>query len=277
MRTTEIERVECDGISLLRASKGAGARPLVLLHGIGSNARSFAGLMAALPSRETIAWDAPGYAQSAPLAMEWPSQDDYVARLADLLDRLGVPTIDLLGHSFGALVAGRFAVRHPARVDRLALASAALGYGTAPGQPLAPAAANRLDALLDEGAAAFAAKRGPRLVHTRSDQNLIAQVVTAMSEVKMPGYAQASRMLSCADLVADAASITTPALVFVGDHDEVTPPANCRRLFEALCRAAPALPHRFETIAGAGHAVPQERPGEVAALVQAFMPADTRP
>lgn len=278
----QAQRDASDGISFLRADRRTGLRagptaptlPLVLLHGIGSNAQSFAGLMTRLADQRTvIAWDAPGYGASAPLAVEWPSADDYSDALAGLMDRLGIGKLDVLGHSLGALIAARFAVRHPQRVGRLILASPALGYGTAPGAPLAPAAGNRLEAMMSEGAVAFAATRGPRLVHARHDAALVAGVVAAMSEVKLPGYAQATRMLSCADLISDGAEFAMRTLVLVGAQDEVTPPANCQRLFDAIAAARPDLGHRFEIVADAGHAAPQERPEAVAQSIAAFAPA----
>ncbi len=270
--TTEPRRSTSGGISLLRAGRARG-RPLALLHGIGSNAQSFAAMMTAMaPSRPLLAWDAPGYGGSAPLLVEWPTAGDYAAALAGMLDRLEIRSIDLLGHSMGALVAGRFACAFPKRVGRLILASPALGYATKPGEALALPAAARLDAMISEGAERFAATRGPRLVHATHDSVLVAGVVKGMSEVKLPGYAQASRMLSCADLVGDGAQIAVPTLVLVGGEDQVTPPANCRRLFDAMAAASPGLAHRFEIIADAGHALPQERPQAVADLVAAFAP-----
>ena len=248
------------------------ARALALLHGIGSNARSFADMMRALGARHRLlAWDAPGYGASDALDGEWPSADAYVDALCRLLDWHGIDDLDVLGHSWGAVIAGRFAARHPARIGRLVLASPALGYGTRPGAPLAVPAAARLDGLMTEGPAQFAAKRGPNLVFRRNDTALVGQVVKAMGEVRLPGYAHASRMLSCADLIADARRIAAPTLVLVGDHDEITPPANCRRLHDVLVAATPALEHRFELIAQAGHAVTQEQPVAAADLVARFL------
>ena len=62
---------------------GSGDAPaLVMLHGIGSNAGSFAPLMTRLAARRrVIAWNAPGYGASAPLAADWPSADDYARAL----------------------------------------------------------------------------------------------------------------------------------------------------------------------------------------------------
>jgi pimeloyl-ACP methyl ester carboxylesterase len=272
--TAAIEQVSSGGIAVARAGTGARGRPLVLLHGIGSNAHSYARMMSILaPDRMVIAWDAPGYGASEPLALDWPDASDYAAALDALLDRLGVATFDLMGHSLGSLVAGRYAASNPHRVHRLILASPALGYGTRPGDPLAPAAANRLQAFLDEGGERFAATRGPRLVHARDDVGLVAGVVNAMSEIKLPGYRQASRMLSTGSLLADCVRIATPTLVLVGAEDEITPPANCRRAYDALTAARPQLAHRFELVPAAGHAVPLEKPADVARLVSEFAPA----
>ena len=50
---------------------------LVLLHGIGSHAESFAGLVPLLPADwRVIAWNAPGYGGSEPFAEEWPVAAD---------------------------------------------------------------------------------------------------------------------------------------------------------------------------------------------------------
>lgn len=268
-----IEPESSGGIAILRGGKGRGA-PLMLLHGIGSNALSFSPMMAFLcGTREVIAWDTPGYGGSAPLDEEWPSADDYANALSGLLDYLGFSTIDLAGHSMGCLIAGRFAALHPSRVRRLVLASPALGNSTRPHAPLAPSAAARLDGMMSEGAEKFAATRGPRLVFDRGRTDIVAAVTKAMSEIKLPGYAQASRMLSCADLISDAARISAPTLVMAGDHDEITPPANCKRMFDALAAASPQLGHRFELIADAGHAVVQERPDVCAQLVGSYLAA----
>jgi len=269
----EIERIDSGGISLLRAGTWGKVRPLVLVHGIGSNAAAFSALMGELATtRPVLAWDAPGYGTSAPLPGEWPSGDDYVAALAGLLDRLDIAKVDLLGHSLGAIVAGRFAVRLPQRVGRLILSSPTLGYGTKPGEPLDPGAAARLDGMLAEGAERFAAKRGPQLVHQKDRKDLVAAVIKAMGAVKLPGYLQAVRLLSCGDLMADGRRLTMPTLVTVGAQDPVTTPASCRRLYDAIVEAGARLGHRFEVIDEAGHLATQEQPEATARLVEAFAP-----
>lgn len=96
-----------DGLAYLDR---AGAGPvLVCLHGIGSNGGSFAPLLERLPRDwRVIAWHAPGYLGSAPLAQDWPVAADYAAALKAFLDRLGLERVWLLGHSLGCLTAASF-------------------------------------------------------------------------------------------------------------------------------------------------------------------------
>ena len=267
-------RRELAGVSFLCNSESWSGTPRVLLHGIGSNAESFAALMACLaPEQSLLAWDAPGYGCSQPLGTECPTASDYADALVQLLDRLGVGTCELLGHSLGAIVAGRLAALHPRRVSRLVLVSPALGYGTKQGAPLAPQVAQRLDALKQEGAAAFAKARATRLVY-RHDERLavLAAVEAAMSRVTLAGYSGAAHLLSTADLVGEASAIEARTLILVGAEDEVTPVSNCRRLHDALVAARPSAGHRFHVVPDAGHAVCQERPDVVAKLFEATVP-----
>jgi len=246
----------------LRRNAGAGV-PLVLLHGIGSNAESWSPLMAALPpGLEVIAWDAPGYGASAPVAPEAPTPSDYAAALLRVLDALGHARIRLMGHSLGSLFAGRFAALHPGRVERLALLSPALGYGVTAG-PLPPGVQARIDDLAALGPQDFAARRASRLVHDPEKRPKVLEGVRrSMAAVNPAGYAQAVRALGAGDLLADAPGLAMPTLVATGIEDVVTPPDNARRLHAALPN-----PIRLAELPAAGHAMPQEFPRELAALL----------
>ena len=132
------------GLSYI-ACDGSGGLPVVMLHGIGSNAQSFVPLMLVLDgSHPTLAWNAPGYGESQPLAVDWPDAGDYATALDRLLAHLDVSRCILVGHSLGTLIAARFALVSPSRVAALVLISPALGYGTGKGAALPPAVADRL-------------------------------------------------------------------------------------------------------------------------------------
>jgi pimeloyl-ACP methyl ester carboxylesterase len=254
------------GLSYL-ARGGGGDTPIVLLHGIGSNAQSFEPLIRVLSARHrVVAWDAPGYGRSQPLAVTWPDASDYAAALDRLLVGLDVARCVLLGHSLGTLIAARFAMLWPERVAALVLASPALGHGTDKGDALPPAVAGRIEELDRLGAEGFAAARAPRLVADPvARPDVLRAVELAMAAVRRPGYDQAARLLAGGRLLDDAAAIHIPTAVLVGTQDRITPPANARRVYDALGGAAPRRAYR--EIADAGHAVCQEQPAEVARLI----------
>src|SRR4051812_26749376 len=126
-----LQRLVVEGIEIVRSVGLTNEAPIVLLHGIGSNAGSFEPLLACLgQSRSVIAWNCPGYGRSAPLAAEWPLPQSYSEALAQLLDRLAVDRAVVVGHSLGAIIAARFAAMNPGRVAGVALISPAVGYRT---------------------------------------------------------------------------------------------------------------------------------------------------
>jgi pimeloyl-ACP methyl ester carboxylesterase len=261
-------------VAFLRRPSALRSAPiLVLLHGIGSNAHSFGALMRALPtSIDVIAWNAPGYGHSDPLTVASPQPRDYAAVLAQLLDALQLRSIVLAGHSLGALFAASFAAGHPDRVSALALISPALGYGVKPGAPLPPAVQGRIDEIRKLGPSAFAARRASRLVHDAEHRpQVVVAVEEAMSSVNPEGYVQAARALGGGDLLADAVRVYAPALVAVGARDVVTPPANARRAQQALAGACV-----YHEIEDAGHALPQELPQIVAALLNGLVEQHVR-
>jgi pimeloyl-ACP methyl ester carboxylesterase len=252
------------GIAYLRRDGRGQTTPLVLLHGIGSNAQSYAPLLAALPPAiDAIAWNAPGYAASAPLADRAPTPAHYADALARFIDALGLKHIVLAGHSLGCLFAANFAARHPDRVVAAALLAPALGYKVAAGAALPSFVQSRIDEIVALGPQAFAEKRAARLVHEPEGKpQVLAGVRTAMAAVNPDGYVQAVRALSAGDLLADCARIAAPTLVAVGTEDVVTPPANA-------CAAHAALRHAagYHEIPDAGHALQQEQPAAVANLL----------
>jgi pimeloyl-ACP methyl ester carboxylesterase len=255
------------GIEFVRRPGSGAARPMVLLHGIGSNALSWAPMMEVLdPGIDVIAWNAPGYGQSAALAPRTPNPLDYATALLQLLDTLDVRQPILVGHSLGAMFAGKFAACFPGRVAALVLVSPAIGYGVPPGMPLPPKMQERIDDLETLGPADFAAKRAARLVFDpQAKPGVVAAVARAMASVRPDGYAQAVHALGAGDLVADARAIAAPTMVVVGLQDVITPPASARTVRAALRNVV-----SYQEIDGAGHALPQESPKVLARLLAAL-------
>src|SRR6056297_2907145 len=229
-------------LSYIRRS-GSGS-VVVFLHGIGSSAASFAPLFGYLPADlSLLAWNAPGYSNSAPLAEDWPMAGDYADALAGLLDRLGHGAVHLVGHSLGTLIAAVFARRSPDRVQSLTLAVAA-----------------RLTDLARLGPAAFASARAANLVHEpERHPEIVKSVEAAMAQVNPAGYAQAVRMLASGDLPGDLAHVAARPGFIIGAQDRVTPMAQTLAAADAWEAAMGAHPTVTE-IDRAGHAVYLQRP-----------------
>ena len=231
--------------------------PLVLLHGIGSAAASFRCQLHGLAARfRVVAWDAPGYSDSLPLAAEHPDAGDYAAALEAWLGALGIERCHIVGHSLGTLIAARFAAEQPKHVITLTLSAIAAGHGRLPPSERQRLLAQRLDDLAALGARGMAAQRGPRLLGPDATEKTRRWVIETMACIRPAGYAQAARMLSTGDIEADLARLPAelPIQVIVGETDAITPPAICLRI-AAVCRGAPA-----NVIPGAGHALYLEKP-----------------
>ncbi len=253
------------GVTFSYQIAGSGA-PLVLLHGIGSNASSWRDQLRGLADlRRVIAWDAPGYGGSTPLAAGRPVAADYAERLKLLLGGLGLDRVDIVGHSLGALMAVSFARQWPARVSRLILADAAAGYGVASTEPLPVAVQTRLDDLAALGVVGMAEKRAARLLSPAAPQDRVVRVRESMAAIDPAGYRQAAAMLAQGNLGEDAKQIEVPTLVICGAEDIVTPPAGNRTVAETMPNA------QYVEIPDAGHASYVEQPDAFNALVRNFL------
>jgi len=114
-------------------STGSGRLPLLLCNGIGAPIEMWSPFRDPL-GRPTIAFDAPGVGESSvPLC---PPTIAGVARLVlGVLDHLGVPTVDVLGVSWGGALAQEVAYRGGERVRRLVLCATMAGGAPVPGDP----------------------------------------------------------------------------------------------------------------------------------------------
>ena len=228
--------------------------PLVLLHGIGSGAGSWAAQFDDLGADfRVLAWDAPGYGDSAPLPMPRPLAADYAVVLAECLGLLGVHELVLVGHSLGAMIAAAWAAEPSAKLHALLLASPARGYGGAAPAVRAQKWQERIDAVERLGPAGLAAERAARLCAPGAPAAAVERVRAQMARITPGGYAQAAHLLAHDQLAPYLHRVQAPVTVMCGEHDSVTPPDAC----EAVAREAGAP---FVRLAGVGHACYVEDP-----------------
>jgi pimeloyl-ACP methyl ester carboxylesterase len=99
---------------------GGTGRPLVAMHGVTGNAWNWYAVAAGLTDRRHVyALDFRGYGESQWSAEGAYTTTDHVADLGAVLDEVGETTVDLIGSSWGALVAIQFAAENPGRVGQL--------------------------------------------------------------------------------------------------------------------------------------------------------------
>ncbi|MGH8665755.1 MAG: alpha/beta fold hydrolase [Burkholderiales bacterium] len=231
--------------------RGSGT-PLVLLHGVGSGARSWKHQLQDFSGDfRVIAWDAPGYGGSSALSASVPDAEDYAAALAALLEVLEVRRMHLVGHSLGCIIAARYARRHAERIASLTLAAVATGHAALPPEERARLRDGRLDDLAALGPRGMAEKRGPRLLSPNADEATQRAVIETMAAVRPDGYRQAVWLLSNADTRADVRALpATMHVQFVyGDADVITTPEQNR----TVAAERPGAP--VHMLRGAGHAL----------------------
>ncbi|MFL5343430.1 MAG: 2-succinyl-6-hydroxy-2,4-cyclohexadiene-1-carboxylate synthase [Hyalangium sp.] len=117
------------GVTLAYETWGEGTRPLVLLHGFTGNRTSFDHLRPLLSKAvKAIAVDLPGHGQT-PLTQRKGREGfiETVEAVVELVEKLGVPSVDLLGYSMGARIALGAALHKPERFGRLILESGSPG------------------------------------------------------------------------------------------------------------------------------------------------------
>lgn len=120
----------------LRVSiRGQGA-PVLLINGLGGSTAMWEAIHEDLTAFQVISFDAPGTGHSR------TPRSPYTIRalaglVAGLLDELELQLVDVLGYSFGGIVAQQLARDHAARVRRLILGATMCGWGAVPGDMLA--------------------------------------------------------------------------------------------------------------------------------------------
>lgn len=235
--------------------------PLVLLHPFPLDARFWAAATPALAAdRPVLAPEFPGLGR-APLVPE-PTVDGFADQVAEEIAALPGRRAAVCGLSLGGYTALSLAARHPRRVAALVLADTRAEPDTAAARAGRRGAAARVRA---EGPAGFLDEFVPRLVDPRDEASLAAARRIA-DEQAAEGIARALEALGGrADRRPDLAAMDLPALVIVGERDELTPPSCAEALVEGLPDAQLAV------IADAGHLTALERPRQFTDAVRAFL------
>ena len=254
-----------------RESGRSDAPALVLLHGLGSNSASFRSQFGPLGERyRVIAWNAPGYCGSAPMASDEPRVADYADALAALLDALAIDRTYLVGSSWGTLVATAFAGRYPARARALVLSAPNTGAGALPEAERRKHFMERTIPLQLLGPAEMARRSAERLVAPGTPAEVLDYIRGFGAGLSNKGFSDAAHMMSCADGIAQIADLVQPILILAGTEDRIAP-----RELHADRLAAAGRNARLEVFPGFGHLLKLEAPDRFNNEVLAFTRKET--
>jgi pimeloyl-[acyl-carrier protein] methyl ester esterase len=214
--------------------------------------------------------DLPGHGYSAPISP--CTLDAMVAAIASAFADEARP-LTVLGWSLGGLVAMRWALRHPARVHRLALVGTTPRFVAGDGWPHAMSAPT-LDRFADELHVAwkltiqrFLALQVHNSEHGRATLTTLREQLWARPAPAPSVLADTLAVLGSTDLCAEVAGITQPTLVVAGTRDTLALPAAARWLAATLPDA------RLQEIEGAAHAPFLSHPHEFFAALRTFLDA----
>ncbi len=240
--------------------------PLVLLHAFPLSQQVWAAQRTDLAAQARVLTpDLRGFGASPDPGDGPPTLDAMAEDVRDLLDRLALDRVVLGGLSMGGYVAMAFLRRYPERVRGLVLVDTkAAADGDA-------ARANRLrvaEAVLEQGADAVRPMLDALLGPTTRDSRLhvVERVSGWLEAVRPAGVAWAQRAMAARPDSFDVLrTADVPALVVVGDEDELTPMAEARAMVEALPDA------RLMVVSGSGHLSSVERPDAVSEALRGWL------
>lgn len=243
--------------------------PLVLLHAFPVDARMWSGVRGRLePQARVITPDQRGLGQS-PLPSDSAEPD--LGLVADdvvaLLDKLELPQVVLGGCSMGGYAAMEVLRRAPSRVSGLLLADTKATADDAEQRDGRLAAADRAER---EGTAGWLAENSVSGVLGETSHqerpDLVADVRDMIETQPASGVAWAQRAMAARpDSTETLRSYEGPALVVVGEQDDLSPPSVARDMVAALPEGElRILPHT-------GHLAPMEDPKVFVDAVRPWM------
>lgn len=238
-------------------------RPIVFLHGLQGGAQSWMPQLTALSDRfRVIAWDAPGYGGSDPVA---GSIDDFAtAALEFITARLSEPAA-VVGHSLGGVITLRMASLRPHVMSRIVLSCTHPGHGRQPDAGVSGRYSRRMEELATLPRDEYGRRRAHGMLPDDAPAHAVEAIARIASVVRPEGIAAAIQAIESADLRPHLAAINLPTLVVTCERDRVVSPERVSPLLELL----PDVRH--VRLSGLGHAPYYENPERYNAGITPFL------
>jgi 3-oxoadipate enol-lactonase len=219
-----------NGVELYWERSGSGPR-LLFCNGSGTTLQAVRPLLDLVAAKfDLLAWDYRGLGRSGSLTGSY-TMADLAADAAGLLEIAGWDACRVLGVSFGGMVAQEFAVTHPERVERLALACTSAGGGGGSSYPL-----HQLQQLPPQERAAAQLKVADsrwdeRWLEAHPVDRALAESLAAAGQDQRDPAAEAAYQAQLEarlghDVWDRLGAITCPVLVGYGNYDGIAPARN---------------------------------------------------
>lgn len=244
-----------------RTSGPPDAPTAVFLHGLGGRRSNWDPQLHDLADvRRCCAWDQPGYGDSAGRPESLPQ---LAAAAAAWIGELTTGPVDVVGLSFGGMVAQHLALDHPHLVRTLALLDTSPAFGLDGVTTKEEWLASRVTPLHDPGTATERIERVVAgLVGPGCAEEVRHEMVDSMRAVPPASLAGACRALVDHDTRDRLHEITAPTLVLVGSEDTETPPAYAEEISRRIEGSS------LVSVPGAGHLSNLEDPVRVNAALR---------
>ena len=191
------------------------------------------------------------------------SLEDFAGDLAELTVGLGFERFHLAGFSLGGLVAQRFTLDYPDRVDHLILLSTVAGRNEVERTRVT----ERLEAV-EKGDFNTHFESSIRRWYTDDfiarNPHLLASAGRG-SSLDQASIRAAYRVLCTSDLIDELPCVKSPTLIITGEHDIGSNPRMAGNMHNAIAGSS------MEILPGMKHSILIEVPGTVSKLVQDFI------
>jgi (E)-2-((N-methylformamido)methylene)succinate hydrolase len=197
--------------------EGAGP-PILLIHGVGAQLGNWDGVAAVLARMfKVVRYDLRGHGKSSKVAGPY-SLDLFAGDAVALLEHLDIARAHVAGHSLGGMIAITLVARHPERVDRLAVLSAAAGRTEEERRKVI----ERI-ALIAEGIPGDHFKNSLSRWFTdefrAANPELMEEYAARNKENDPACYAAAYAVLATGEVAPELPRVRAPTLIVTGEHD----------------------------------------------------------
>jgi len=259
----EGSRVEVNGMQMYYEVSGEGD-PLIVLHGAYMNIPSMGEIIPLLAKDHKVyALEFQGHGRTTDVdrPITYPNLADDVAAF---MDKVGVPKADVFGYSMGAAAGLQLAIRHPDKVDQLALASVA--YDAKGWQPAFTAFIPQMNVEMFVTMEPFASEYKKLAANPDGFPKLVEKLIQLEKEPMA--------------WEADVKTLKAPVLIMAGDADVSTLEHNVA-LFRLLGGGGmgdmgqPLPASRLAILPATSHTAVINQPQTLAVFIEAFLKGET--